>query len=140
VTSAAVGSHTHDHAHAHDHPHPHAASTGPGTGPVEDNGFAGKGAVLIDIGDGVGACIINAPAELVGVEIEYKPTDREPELPLKHVAVVARRTPSGKVLPTAVFSALPEGSYAFWERPDGPVKLTVDVVSGEITTLDWPTG
>ncbi|WP_405059605.1 hypothetical protein OG474_43700 [Kribbella sp. NBC_01505] len=55
-----------------------------------------------------------------------------------HVAVVPRPSPEGEIVYSAVFSDVPEGSYELYVMPDGPVQLTLDVVSGTVTEADWP--
>ena len=54
-----------------------------------------------------------------------------------HVAVVARPTPSGALVHSLVYSALAEGTYDLYVRPDGPVHLTATVVGGEVTETQW---
>ena len=106
---------------------------------MEDNSSAGQGPVLLDIGGDVGAVVVTAPAGLVGSEIEARPVgvDRPGHLP--HVGVVARPAPDGTVVPSAVFGALPAGSYELYERPAGPVRLSVAVTGGAVTEATWPT-
>ena len=58
--------------------------------------------------------------------------------PWPHVAVVARPTPSGPIH-SLVFGEVLEGRYEFYIRPDGPVRLTLDVVGGAVTEASWPT-
>ncbi|MFK4087165.1 hypothetical protein ACI2LF_23870 [Kribbella sp. NPDC020789] len=55
-----------------------------------------------------------------------------------HVAVVPRPSPEGETVYSAVFFDVPEGSYELYVMPDGPVRLTVDVVGGRVTEADWP--
>jgi ABC-type Zn2+ transport system substrate-binding protein/surface adhesin len=57
--------------------------------------------------------------------------------PWPHVAVVARPTPSGLVH-SLVFSEVGEGRYELYVRPAGAVRLTLDVVGGEVTQAVWP--
>ncbi|WP_238157993.1 hypothetical protein [Kribbella voronezhensis] len=54
-----------------------------------------------------------------------------------HVAVVPRTSPAGETVYSAVFFEVPEGSYELYVLPDGPVRLTVDVVGGRVTEADW---
>jgi hypothetical protein len=105
---------------------------------MEDNSAAGQGPVLLDIGGDIGAVVVTAPAGLVGAEIEARPVgvDRPGHLP--HVGVVARPAPDGTVVPSAVFAALPAGSYELYERPAGPVRLSVAVTGGAVTEATWP--
>jgi hypothetical protein len=104
-----------------------------------DHGRAGQGAVLLDIGDDVGALIVTMPPVLEGAEIEIRPvgsTDRGPRHH-PHVGVVARPG-SGGVVPSAVFGELAAGSYELYVRPDGPVELLATVVGGQVTSVEWP--
>ncbi|TDD60256.1 hypothetical protein E1263_11575 [Kribbella antibiotica] len=125
---------------------------------AEENPHAGKGSsVLLDIGDGVGAIVVTLPAELEDAEIERRPAGwASPEVVAHghghghghgpgehshrypHVAVVPRPSPEGETVYSAVFFDVPEGSYELYVMPDGPVQLTVNVVSGEVTEADWP--
>jgi hypothetical protein len=106
------------HTHSHENPH------------------AGQGAVLLDIGDAVGALVLDMPDALVGVEIEARPVP-DPGGHLPHVEVLRRPAPAGEVC-SAVFAELPAGSYDLYERPAGPVRLTATVRGGTVTTLRWP--
>ena len=123
---------------------------------AEENPHAGKGSsVLLDIGDGVGAIVISLPAELEDAEIERRPVGALPghgsghghghghghgthDHAHPHVAVVPRPSPEGEIVHSAVFFDVPEGSYELSVMPDGPVRLTVDVVGGSVTEAVWP--
>ena len=115
---------------------------------MEDNSHAGQGAVVLDIGGDVGALVVRAPAALLGVEIEARPVGRpDPDsgsagrhrhVHLAHVAVLARPLPDGGVLHSAVFAGLPAGTYELYERPAGPVRLTVAVTGGAVADAVWP--
>lgn len=48
---------------------------------AEDNSFAGQGAVVLDIGDDIGALIVTMPADLEGVEIEIRPVGAADQRP-----------------------------------------------------------
>lgn len=54
-----------------------------------------------------------------------------------HVAVVARPV-GGSVIPSLVFPELSAGSYELYQRPAGPVELTVSILGGEVTHAAWP--
>jgi len=98
---------------------------------------AGQGAVLLDIGDDVGALIVHMPPHLASVEIEIcPPGERHDAAPRQHVGVHAR--PGARGL-TAVFPALREGRYELYVKPDGPTKLVAHVRGGQVTELAWPT-
>ncbi|GAA3096773.1 hypothetical protein [Kribbella aluminosa] len=127
-----------------------------------ENPHAGKGSsVLLDIGGDIGALVITMPAELDGEEIELRPagstntssshTEHHTHTHthghshahghagvLPHVAVVPRPSPAGEIVHSAVFFEVPQGSYELYVRPDGPVRLTVDVAGGSVTEAAWP--
>ena len=101
-----------------------------------ENPHAGQGcAVAVDVGDGIGALVIEMPAELEGVEVEMRPDNGGH---LAHVAVVARPTPQGEFVHSAVFFEVAEGSYDLYLRPDGPVRLRVDIAGGAVAHAVWP--
>jgi hypothetical protein len=106
-----------------------------------ENPFAGQGAVMLDIGDDVGALVVEMPPEMVGVEVEIRPAgagDRQGEhVHHPHVAVVERHTPEGTV-PSLVFPSLGEGSYELYEKGGGPVLLMAPVRGDQVTELSWP--
>ena len=133
--------------------------------PTEENPHAGTGSVVLDIGGDVGALIVVMPAEMDGLEVEIIPTgtDARPgagdhdhdhdhdhhhadsrnhdhtqgtHAP-PHVAVVARPTPSGSIVHSLAYSALTEGTYDLYVRPDGPVHLTATVIGGQVTHASW---
>jgi hypothetical protein len=122
---------------------------------VEDNSHAGQGPVVLDIGGDVGALVIIAPASMDGVEIEARPVgttagghQRQPHdhdhdhehgrHQLEHVAVLARPLPDGERVYSAVFAGLTAGTYELYERPAGPVRLTVSVTGGAVADAVWP--
>jgi hypothetical protein len=121
-----------------------------------ENPFAGQGAVLLDIGDDIGALVVTMPAAMVDSEVEIRPVgavhrhshggpshdhahDHAHEGGhLAHVAVVARPVVDGTV-PSLVFGELAAGRYDLFckGRPDD-VELTVDVEGGAVATAVWP--
>jgi hypothetical protein len=125
-------------------PHAHA----------KENAWAGQGAVLLDIGDDVGALVVSMPESMVGAEVEIRPLRRLAATPaygpgghhhrgdghehLAHVAVVNRPVAGGEV-PSLVFPELPDGGYElFGKGHSDAVVLRVDVVGGQVTVTDWP--
>ena len=114
-------------AHAHAHPHPHAAA---------ENPWAGQGAVLLDIGDEVGALVVEMPPSTVGEEVEVRRVGGPLLDHLPHVAVVDR--PAGDTtVPSLVFGELVEGTYELFPKGGGPMRLTVDVRGGAVTDVTW---
>ncbi len=119
-----------EHAHPHDHV--------PGHGHAEENPYAGQGAVLLDIGDDVGAVVVTMPAAMVGTEIEIRPTGRRRgEGHHPHAAVVSRPTPVAPV-PSLVFGDVREGNYDLCLKESDDVVLTSVVTAGRVTALTWP--
>lgn len=120
-----------------------------------ENAWAGRGAVLLDIGGDVGALVVAMPESTLGLEVEIRPLDGQhvhhhgnghgdghgdghQHEHLAHVAVVARPVAEGR-LPSLVFPALESGRYELFEkgRPEA-VALWVEVTGGLVTTADWP--
>jgi hypothetical protein len=118
---------------------------------TQENPFAGQGPVLLDIGGDVGALVVTMPPALAGVEVEIRPIGHhdhscgpggQPDhggdgRHLPHVAVVARPAVGGHVH-SLVFPELTAGDYELYQRPAGPVELTVSVAGGQVTQARWP--
>lgn len=106
---------------------------------AEENPHAGKGSsVLLDIGDGIGAIVVTAPAHLYDREIVRRPVGEPSVGHFPHVAVVPRPSADGHTIHSAVFIDVPEGRYDLAVLPDGPVQLTVEVAGGRVTEATWP--
>jgi hypothetical protein len=75
---------------------------------VHTHGPSYDGAVMIDVGPGVGALVIHAPATLLGTEIEVTPLGGDHRH--THVEIRERRLPNGTFY-AAVFPSLAAGSY-----------------------------
>ena len=119
---------------------------------MNENPHAGQGSVLLDIGGDVGALVISMPPALVGVEIEIAPVGGSHEHDhghghahghghghRPHVAVVDRPVTDGH-LPSLVFPDLVEGSYELFDKGQDTVLLTAEIIGGQVTFLEWPTG
>lgn len=127
---------------------------------TQENPFAGQGPVLLDIGGEIGALVVTMPAELEGIEVEIRPTgDHRPDdehhrhgeghghshaedhdhdgQHLLHVAVVPRPA-AGIEVHSLVFPELVEGEYELYQRPAGPVELSVTITGGQVTEATWP--
>jgi hypothetical protein len=114
---------------------------------AEDNGYAGQGPVLLDIGGDIGALIVTMPSRLDGTEIEIRPVGAG-DHPVgdahgrahhhwPHVGVVGR--PIGnRIVHSAVFGELTEGEYELYVRPHGPVQLQARVLGAQVTEAIWP--
>jgi hypothetical protein len=89
--------------------------------------------VALDIGDGVGALVVNAPPELLGREVEVAPS--RPGARRVH-AVVHERLAGSSTIYAAVFDSLAEGDYDLWEGPRASAER-VAVVGGRVSEVDW---
>lgn len=120
---------------------------------TSENPYAGQGAVLLDIGDDVGALVVTMPAAMVDTEVEIRPLGERvyhwhaghphgqghPRGEhLDHVAVVERPVVDGTV-PSLVFGELAAGCYELFVkgRPDH-VELSVEVEGGRVASVVWP--
>jgi len=121
--------HHHDHHDHHDHDHNDLATAGrePRLAP------SGVGTVVLDIGDGVGALVVHAPATLCGVEIEI--ARRGETHAFVHTEVRERRLPEGTVY-AGVFVELPEGDYTLLDVACPDRDLTIR--SGRVTEVSVP--
>ena len=106
----------------------------------EDNSHAGQGAVLLDIGEDIGALVVTMPTQLIGREIEIRPYGHDGRAHLPHVAVVSRPRDGrhGPLVASAVFGELAAGDYDLYLRPDGPVELSTHVDGGQVAFARWP--
>ncbi|TDO35161.1 hypothetical protein EV643_12447 [Kribbella sp. VKM Ac-2527] len=102
----------------------------------QENPYAGQGAVLLDIGGGVGALVVTMPASLAGAEIEARHVPDHGGH-LSHVEVLRRPSPAGAVC-SAVFGELEAGTYELYQRPAGPVRVRATVTGGRVTQTTWP--
>jgi hypothetical protein len=111
------------------HPHTHPAKEEP-PGPSE-------GAVVIDIGEGVGAAVIYTESDLDGVELEIRAESDEWQG--LHTAVRERRV-SGAVRYAAVFGCLAEGKWELRVRgsTDANSVLALPVCGGSVVETLWP--
>ena len=94
-------------------------------------------AVVLDIGDGFGAVVIDTPPWLEGHEIEIRKVGAEWRG--VHTAVRARLIPTGTQY-AAVFGSLAEGRYDLRVRGDldeSPV-LSLDVTGASVTYSPGP--
>ena len=121
--------HDHDHDHDHDHHHDHGHDR-----PAE-NYAARKHPefVVLDIGEQLGALIIYADPAMHGREIEISPTGKDSAR--SHKEVLERREGDRPAF-TAVFDALPTGTYTLW-IDDRPRARNVEIDGGAIVQLDW---
>lgn len=90
-------------------------------------------AVVLDIGEDVGALIVYADAGMLGVEVEISATGQDDRRSHKDVL---EREVNGHPAYTAVFDKIHEGSYTLWV--DGVARArNVAVTGSSIAELDW---
>jgi hypothetical protein len=97
------------------------------------------GRVVLDLGEGVGALVLYAPAELEGTEIEVSPFGRrgEPVAVTRTHARVRRREAGGAPSYAAVYQELADGNYVVWRDRDTPAGSVV-ITGGEVTIWRLP--
>jgi hypothetical protein len=93
------------------------------------------GSVVLDLGAGIGALVLAAPAELNGREIEISPAGGGPGSPRTHSLVRRRRTGAGTGY-AAVYPGLVEGPYTIWRDAVTPA-ATVTIDGGRVTSYRW---
>lgn len=125
---------THSHSPSHSHGPTHSAAGAtlevlPDPSPVA--------AVVLDIGDGFGAVVINTPPGSEGREIEIRKEGTEWRG--VHTAVRARLIPTGTQF-AAVFGSLAEGRYDLRVRGglDECAVLSLDVRGASVIYSPWP--
>jgi hypothetical protein len=90
-------------------------------------------AVLLDIGEGVGALILYTRPELRGMEIEVSPIDLDS--PRTHTEILERCI-NGQLVFAGVFPKLPAGRYRIWtDNPTLPAAVRIE--SGQVAEIDW---
>jgi hypothetical protein len=94
------------------------------------------GSVVLDLGAGVGALILDAPAELNGKEIEISPVADGVADRRTHSLVRQRRTGAGTSY-AAVYPGLAADDYTVWLDALTPVG-TVTIEGGRVTRYRWP--
>jgi hypothetical protein len=90
--------------------------------------------VVLDIGEGVGALIVETDPEMHGVEIEIS---REGEPRNGAHKQVLERSAGGSSRYTAVFDGLRAGRYALWTGEQARARAVV-VRGGRVTELQLP--
>jgi hypothetical protein len=92
--------------------------------------------VVLEIGSGLGAMIVQTDASMHGKEVEISRANDDARRSHKEVL---ERLAGGSPAYTAVFDRLPAGDYTLWV--DGvPRAQGVTVAGGRIAQLDWRTG
>jgi hypothetical protein len=106
------------------------------TEPESVPGPSSAGSVVLDLGAGIGALILDAPAELAGREIEISPARGGATARRTHSLVRERRTGVG-THHAAVYPGLAVGDYTIWQDAVTPAAM-ITVVSGQVTRCRWP--
>ena len=106
------------------------------TEPESVPGPSSAGSVVLDLGAGIGALILDAPAELAGQEIEISPARAGASARRTHALVRERRTGTGTGY-AAVYPGLAVGDYTVWRDAVTPT-ATVTVDGGAVTRYRWP--
>ncbi|WP_306207623.1 phospholipase [Actinoplanes sp. RD1] len=89
---------------------------------------------MLNIGQGIGALVVDTPGSLHGHEIEVSPV--EDSAVRTHAAVRARYVRDG-VRFSMVIDSLREGRYVVWRDPVTPL-AEVDIAGGTVTEFAWP--
>jgi len=100
-------------------------------------GASGSGTVVLELGPGAGALVLDTPAEMNGAEIEISLVCDDDQHGHRTHALVRPRHISGGARYAAVYPGLPPGEYTIW-RADGLPVLTVAVGEGVATSARWP--
>ena len=97
-------------------------------------GPSGSGTVVLELGPGVGALVLNTPADMNGAEIEISLTGSDSRR--THSMVRPRHVPDG-IRYAAVYPGLPAGNYTIW-REDGRPAGQVTIAEATVATSHWP--
>lgn len=131
-------------ANQHRHDHPHAA----GHGESHEHGGHARGEaaphprfssrphpehVVLELGEELGALIVQTDPELLGLEVEISPAADDTARSHKEVL---ERVSAGRSAFVLVFDGLVEGLYTLWLE-GRPRSREVCVRAGEVARLDW---
>ena len=117
--------HAHDHEHPHDHRHHHTHDHTAAHRPHNE-------AVVLELGEELGALVVYADPALLHLEIEISPDGADGDRSHKDVL---ERVVGGRSLYAAVFDRLPHGTYTLW-HDDVAIARNVTVTGGSIAELD----
>ncbi len=108
------------------------------TQPAEQrHGPTAPGTVVLNLGPGIGALIIEVTAEHDGTEIEISRSD-DAGSHRTHSQVRERSAPGGSRF-AAVYPDLPAGDYSVWQDASR-IAGAVTVTGGAVARFDWPEG
>ncbi len=96
---------------------------------------SGPASVVLDLGGGIGALILDAPPRMAGVEIEIS-LNGCADAPRTHSRVRARRL-GATVEFAAVYPGLCAGEYTIWRDAVTPA-ATITIDGGHVTRHPWP--
>jgi hypothetical protein len=99
-------------------------------------GPSGAGRVVLEVGAGIGALVLDTPAGLAGQEIEISPASGGLGARRTHSLVRERRTSAG-ISYAAVYPGLPAGDYTLW-RDGATPGATITIDAGQVTWYRWP--
>jgi hypothetical protein len=112
----------------HHHDHHHHAHGDPGELRLQP--------VVLELGDGLGALIVETDPELIGTEVEISPAGDDGR---RSHQEVLRRGAGNHQSCVLVFHGLAQGGYTLW-IDDVARARDVCVESGKIAQLDWRVG
>ncbi len=100
-------------------------------------GPSGPGSVVLDLGAGVGALVLEAPAGLAGQEIEISRLEAGDAAGRRTHSLIRERTTAAGNSYAAVYPGLAAGRYLIWRHAGTPAgEVTID--GGMVTRFRWP--
>jgi len=96
-------------------------------------GTSGPGSVILELGEGIGALILETPPDLDGHEIEISPSAGG----ARTHSLVRERHTATRTSYAAVYPVLPEGDYIVW-RADGSPAGQATIHGGQASRFRWP--
>jgi hypothetical protein len=96
-------------------------------------GTSGPGSVILELGEGIGALILETPPGLDGHEIEISPFAGG----ARTHSLVRERHTATRTIYAAVYPVLPAGEYTVW-RDEGIPAGQVIIHGGRASRFRWP--
>jgi hypothetical protein len=93
-----------------------------------------SGTVVLELGPGAGALVLQVPAALADAEIDISSAGN---VEFRTHALVRPRHLAGGTVHAAVYPDLPPGGYVIWPSPGVP-GICVTIVAGAVTTASLP--